>query len=91
MSQTLEKLWYCNINSQEQCVENNRQVKHLLKLMGKNRDDLCATLNDRQKLILEKYDDCMNEMHCIIERETFAYGFKLGGRLMLDMLSGDND
>ncbi len=91
MSETLEKLWYCNINPQEQCVENNRQVKHLLKLMGKNRDDLCATLNERQKLILEKYVDCLIEMYCIIERDTFAYGFRLGGRLMCETLSGDND
>lgn len=91
MSETLEKLWYCNINPQEQCVENNRQVKHLLKLMGKNRDDLCATLNERQMLILEKYDDCINEMYCIIERETFAYGFRLGGKMMLETLSGDKD
>lgn len=91
MSGVIEELWYGNIDPQIQRTEGNKEIKHLLKLMGKNRDDLCATLNEGQKLILEKYDDCLNEMCCIIERETFAYGFRLVGRLMCETLSGDKD
>lgn len=89
MPSVIEKLWYGNIDPQVQRVEGNKKVKNLLNLMGKNRDDLSDTLTDKQKEILEKYDDCVNEMYCIIERETFAYGFRLGGRIMLEMLSGN--
>ena len=91
MSGVIEELWYGNIDPQVQRVEGNKEIKNLLNLMGKNRDELSGTLTDKQKEILEKYDDCVNEMYCIIERETFAYGFKLGGRLMCEMLSGDKD
>ena len=91
MSGVIEELWYGNIDPQVQRVEGNGELKNLLNLMGKNRDELSGTLTDKQKEILEKYDDCVNEMYCIIERETFAYGFKLGGRLMCEMLSGDKD
>ena len=36
--------------------------------------------------MLEKYDDCVNEMYGLIELEIFSYAFQLGGRLMLAML-----
>lgn len=91
MAGVIEELWYGNIDPQVQRVEGNKEIKNLLNLMGKNRDELSATLTDKQNEILEKYDDCVNEMYCIIERETFAYGFKLGGRLMCETLSGDKD
>jgi len=52
---------------------------------------LSATLTDKQKEILEKYDDCVNEMYCIIERETFVYGFRLGGRILLETITDTTD
>lgn len=91
MAGVIEDLWYGNIDPQVQRVEGNEEIKNLLNLMGKNRDELSATLTDKQKETLEKYDDCLNEMYCIIEQETFAYGFRLGGRLMCETLSGDNN
>ena len=66
MPSVIEELWYGNIDPQIQRVEGNSEIKNLLNLMGKNRDDLSATLTDKQKDILEKYDDCVNEMYCII-------------------------
>ena len=91
MAGVIEELWYGNIDPQTQRVEGNSEIKNLLNLMGKNRDDLSATLTDKQKEILEKYDDCVNEMYCIIERETFAYGFRLGARFMLESLTRSNN
>ena len=84
----LEEFWYGSINPQEQSKEHNSEVRHLLTLMGKNRDSLSDTLTDEQKETLAKYDDCVNEMYGIIEREIFAYAFRLGGRLMLETLTG---
>ena len=75
---------------QEQSTEGNREIKNLLNLMGKNRDNLSDTLTEEQKEILAQYDDCVNEMYGIIEREIFAYGFRLAGRLMLETLTGLN-
>ena len=52
--------------------------------MGRNRDELSETLTDKQTETLEKYDDAMNEMHSVAEVEAFAYGFRLGVRLMIE-------
>ena len=88
MENILEKFWYGNIDPQEQSTEGNREIKNLLNLMGRNRDHLSATLTEEQKETLAKYDDCVNEMYGIIEREIFSYAFKLGGRFMLETLTG---
>ena len=85
----LEEFWYGNINPQEQSKDNNRAIKELLNLMGRNRDRLQATMTVEQQELLEKYDDCVNEMYGLIETAIFAYAFRLGGRLMLTTLLDD--
>ena len=44
----IEDLWYGNIDPQVQRVEGNKEIKNLLNLMGKNRDELSATLGEGQ-------------------------------------------
>ena len=90
MRTLLEEFWFGNVNPQEQSTEGNREIKNLLNLMGKNRDNLSDTLTDEQKETLAKYDDCVNEMYGIIEREIFVFGFRLDGQLMLETLTGFN-
>ena len=63
--------------------KKSKAVKDLLKLMGRNRDRLNDAMTEEQRETLEKHDDCINEMHCIMEQEIFAYAFRLGGQLML--------
>lgn len=90
MGKTLEDFWYGNINPQEQSIEHNQSIEHLVSLMGKNRDVLSATLTEEQKEVLEKYDDCTNELSGLFECEIFIYAFRLGGRLMLEILGRED-
>ena len=82
----LEDLWYGNINPHETFLNGNCRFKHLLSLMGKNRDNLSDTLTEQQKEALAKYDDSVNEMHSIAEEAAFQYGFSLGVRLMMESI-----
>ena len=41
----LEKLWYGNIRPVEEFLEGNAEYKNLLRLVGKNREKLEATLS----------------------------------------------
>ncbi len=91
MNRVLEELWYGNICSQEQSTRNNHEIKKLLALMAQNREKLCETISNDEKNTLEKYDDCVNEMNGIIEREIFTYAFRLGGRIVLEVLDGFDD
>jgi hypothetical protein len=89
MRNILEEFWYGNIDPMEQSTGKSQAVKELLKLMGRNRDQLHDSMTAEQRETLEKYDDCINEMHSIMELEIFSYAFRLGGRLMLAALMGN--
>ena len=80
----LEDLWYGNIRPHETYLNGNCRFKHLLSLMGRNRDNLSDTLTEQQKELLEKYDETVNEMHSLAEVEAFSYGFRLGVRLIVE-------
>ena len=91
MRKILEEFWYGNIDPMEQSTGKSQAVKELLKLMGRNRDQLHDSMTAEQRETLEKYDDCINEMHSIMELEIFSYAFRLGGRLMLATLMGNDE
>ena len=84
MMKTIDELWYGNISPFEQCTRGDKRLKELLKLVARNREELDATLTDKQKEILEKFEDCTNEMHSVTERDAFSYGFRLGMRLAVE-------
>ena len=52
--------------------------------LRKNQDDIEREITEKQKETLEKFEDCMNEMHSITERDAFSYGFRLGVQLMAE-------
>ena len=83
----LEDLWYGNINPHETYLNGNCRFKHLLSLMGKNRDNLSDTLTEQQKEALAKYDDAINEIHSLAEETAFHCGFSLGIRLVMECIS----
>jgi len=80
----LEDLWYGNIDPHEAILTGSKRYKHLLSLMGRNRDELNETLTEKQSETLEKYDVAINEMHSLSEVEAFSYGFRLGVRLIVE-------
>lgn len=51
-----------------------------------HHDTLAKSLNEQQKEILEKFDDCYSELTDINEREIFMYAFRLGMRIAIDVL-----
>ena len=80
----LENLWYGNVDPHEAILTDSKRYKHLLFLMGRNRDELNETLTEKQSETLEKYDEAVNEMHSLAEVEAFSYGFRLGVRIMIE-------
>ena len=80
----IKELWYGNVAPFEQCTRGDKQLKELLKLLARNKEELDATLTDKQKETLEKFEEALNEMHSIAERDAFSYGLRLGLRLMAE-------
>lgn len=87
MRSILEELFYGNICPNTDCRSQDKETKQLMGYIADHHDKLLSTLNDQQKEILEKFDDCYNELTDINERDIFVYAFKLGARIALEMLS----
>ena len=84
---TLEDLYYGNLFPHEKCSRLDDEVKELLKFLNRNEEKLTATLTELQKDTFEKYKDCNREISEINEREIFLNGFRLGARLIIDVVN----
>ena len=87
MRSILEELFYSNICPNSDCRSHDKETKQLMGYIADHHDNLLSTLNDQQKELLEKFDDCYNELTDINEREIFSYAFKLGMRIAIEVLT----
>ena len=89
MISILEELFYGNICPNSDCRSHNKETKQLMGYIADHHDNLLSTLNDQQKELLEKFDDCYNELTDINDREIFSYAFKLGMRIAIEVLTSN--
>ena len=82
----LEELWYGNIEPAEYDASPSKEYKELLHLISRNEEKLQATMTDEQKELFEKYTDCVRENQVITDCLIFQNGFKLGARMMLEVM-----
>ncbi len=87
MRSILEELFYGNICPNTDCRSQDKETKQLMGYIADHHNNLLSTLNDQQKEILEKFDDCYNELTDINEREIFTYAFTLGAKIVFEILS----
>ena len=64
-------------SSFEQCTRVDKRLKELLKLVARNREELDGSLTEKQKETLEKFEDCMNEMHSIPDHRNDSKQFSM--------------
>ena len=89
MRSILEELFYGNICPNTDCRGHDKETKQLMGYIADHHDNLLSTLNEQQKELLEKFDDCYNELTDINEREIFSYAFKLGMRIAIEVLTSN--
>ena len=83
----LEDLQYGNLLPQEKCAKFDDEMKELIGLLNRNEEKLTATLSDEQKETFEKYKDCNREISEICERNAFLNGFRLGARIIIEVVN----
>ena len=87
MKSMIEELWFNNICRSEQ-EEDTSEAKVLLGLISTNREKMCEIMTDTQKERLSSYDDCIEELEGLRERDAFVYGFSLGLRMVSEAFCG---
>ena len=86
----LEKLWCGNILPHEWDVEPKSRLRHLGKLIVCNEEELDPLLSEKAKEVFEKLKENQAARTCLNECEIFMDGFRLGARIMLEVMD-DSD
>lgn len=84
----LEELWYGNVAPGERSVDKGDRLWNLGRLILQNEEELAALLSEKAKEVLEKLRDNQSELNDLNECEVFVCGFRLGARIMLEVLDG---
>ena len=85
--QVLEELYLGGIRPGERIGKRNRQYDKALEDTIKAGDSLTASLTPEQRDLFENYMDAQREVNVLTDCETFIYGFKLGAKIMMDVLT----
>ena len=83
----LEEFWHGNIEPAEYDYSPSEEYKELLQLSSRNEDTLQDTMTDAQKELFTKYPDCVRELQSMEECLLFRNSFKLGARIMLEVMA----
>ena len=59
----------------------------LQELICRNEEKLKATMTDEQKELFGKYNDCVREYQTITDCLIFQNSFKLGARMMVEVMA----
>ena len=83
----LEEFWYGNIEPTEYDTSFCKEYKKLQELICRNEEKLKSTMTDEQKELFEKYNDCLREYQTITDCLIFQNSFKLGARIMVEVMA----
>ena len=65
------------------------EYQKLKALADRNEDLLRESLSDKQKELLEKLIETVTDISSISERDMFINGFRLGMKLMMDVMTDE--
>ena len=85
----IEDLYYGRIAPYEMNISATTEYQKLKALADRNEDLLRQTLSDEQKELLEKLIEFVTDISSISERDMFIAGFRLGMKLMIDVMKDE--
>ena len=86
---TIQDLYYGRISPYKMSISTTPEYQKLKALANKNEDLLRETLSDEQKKLLDKLIECITDISSISERDMFIAGFRLGMKLMIDVMKDE--
>ena len=82
----LEELGYGNIEPTDFGSSTSPEYKKLRRLVDRNEADIRATMTDAQKELFNRYLESVLEYQTMSELMLFQNSFKLGARLMVEVM-----
>ena len=90
MRDMLENLYFGNITPNDQNVRSGTALKKAMEQSAECEEKLTALLEDKEKTLLLRLINAENEIGSTMALENFILGFRLGVRMILESLDGDD-
>ena len=88
----LEELWFGNIKPNENRLQPDSEQCELVKLIVRHEEALQSMLSEQMTETYEKLRVCQSELSSRAECEAFVSGFRLGAKIMLEVMeASDNE
>ena len=84
--QILEELYLGSVRPSERSGKRNAQYRKALDNTINADDAFRPTLTEEQKKLFENLLDAQRELNILTDAETFIYSFRLGAKIMMDVL-----
>ena len=85
----IEDLYFGRISPYEMSISATPEYQKLKSLAERNEDLLRESLSDEQKELLDKLIETVTDISSISERDMFINGFRLGMKLMMDVMKDE--
>ena len=82
----LEEFWNGNISPGEGSYHPQKEYRTLLNIMEQCEDHLKAKLSQEDFAVFVKYQDADREFGCLEVGDNFMDGFRMGAKVILDVL-----
>ena len=86
---TIQDLYYGRISPYEMSISTAPEYQKLKALADRNEDLLKESLSQEQKELLGKLIESVTDISSISERDMFIAGFRLGMKLMIDVMKDE--
>ena len=83
---TIQDLYYGRVSPYEMSISTVPEYQKLKALADRNEDSLRESHSDEQKELLDKLIESVTDISSISERDMFIAGFRLGVKLMIDVM-----
>lgn len=82
MKNTISALWHGQLHPASEQVVLSQEGLQVKRYFERNREKLLELLDEQGKELLEKIEECNNELCAYELEDAFLKGFSLGARLM---------
>ena len=82
----LQELWRGNITPSERFVRSGSEYKKIAGKLSDEMDRLVEMISPEARKQLENIGNLRADMAVLSNEDIFIYAFRMGGRLMLDVL-----
>ena len=86
----LEQLWHNGLCPSESLPSTDSSYRKHLNAVIKNDEKLRSMLSDEAKEVFEKFDESKEEMAAIDRSKIFTAGFRLGAKIMLEVMEQED-